>query len=189
MALPVDGFPDYVVETDGRIFSKKTNKYLKPGINSNGYLSVELFNNGESKRLLIHRIVAKAYIPNPNSFPQINHKDENRSNNDVSNLEWCTPKYNMNYGEGAKTRHLKIDYTKPIYKEVAIKNGKAVSRPVMQFTKTGEFVARFDSIADATRSLGVKYSHIADCANGKRTSSNGYVWKFEGRNDLSVYPF
>ena len=188
MGLPVIGFPDYVVEDDGRVFSKKTQKYLKQS-DCNGYRTVELFNNGRSKRILVHRIVAEAYIPNPDNLPQVNHKDENRANNTASNLEWCTAKYNMNYGIGAKTRHSKIDYSNPVFRENAIKNGKLVSVPVMQFSKCGAFIARFESVADATRSLGLKHSHISECASGKRPSANGYVWKYERSDDLSECQF
>lgn len=119
MAIPVQGYPDYLIGEDGRIWSKKTHKYLKPAYTKTGYASVELFNSSGSKRLLIHRLVARAFIPNPLNLPQVNHIDEDPRNNSVDNLEWCTAKYNMNYGNGAKTRHVNINYSKPIYKVVA----------------------------------------------------------------------
>lgn len=124
MALPVLNYPDYLVYEDGRIWSNKTNKFLKPAYTRAGYASVELFGYNGRKRFLIHRLVANVYIPNPNHYPQINHKDENPKNNHVNNLEWCTARYNMNYGEGAKRRHSNIDYTKPCFSENARKNGK-----------------------------------------------------------------
>ena len=105
MGLPVLDYPNYTVCEDGRIYSLLSNKYLKQSKNNSGYMTVELFNKNGSKRLLVHRVVAMAYIPNPFGFPQVNHKDENKLNNCVENLEWCTAKYNMNYGNGAKTRH------------------------------------------------------------------------------------
>lgn len=103
-------------------------KQLKPSKQSNGYLSVDLFKEKRRKHCLIHRLVAMAFIPNPENLPQINHKDENRTNNTVENLEWCSAKYNMNYGVGGKTRHSKIDYSKPCFAENARKNGAKRSK-------------------------------------------------------------
>ena len=189
MAIPVVGYEDYLIYPDGKVFSTKSNKFLKPNITPQGYKSVELFNNNGSKRLLIHRLVAQAFIPNSENLPQVNHKDENPSNNSMDNLEWCTAKYNMNYGNGAKTRHSKIDYSKPSYKENAIKNGKVVSIPVLQIDKYGNVINRFGSIKEATDSLGVKQSHISECCKGKRKTSYGFSWKYERSDDLSVYQY
>ena len=73
-------------------------KALKPNINQDGYCSVGLYKNGRCKTMLLHRIVAQAFLPNPSCLPQVNHKDENKQNNAVDNLEWCDAKYNCNYG-------------------------------------------------------------------------------------------
>lgn len=189
MAIPVYDYPNYLVDKAGRIYSIKSKKFIKPSITKYGYMSVELFNKNGSKRFLVHRLVAQAFIPNPNNYPQVNHIDENQSNNAVTNLEWCTAKYNMNYGNGAKTRHLKIDYTKPIFKEIARKNGKKVSIPVLQIDKTGNVINRFNSIKDAERNLGITNSHICECCKGKRKTSNGFVWKYERGNDLSLFQY
>ena len=136
------------------MYSLRSEKYLKPNMSKSGYLSVELFDeNGKSKRLLIHRLVAMAYIPNPENLPQVNHIDENPLNNAVSNLEWCTAKYNMNYGNGAKT--------------------------VLQYSRNGEFIARYNSAAEASRKTGANHSHIIECCNGKRYKTvNNFIWKF-----------
>jgi len=155
-----------------------------------GYCSVELFNKGKSKRFLIHRLVAQHFIPNPDNLPQVNHKDENPRNNCVDNLEWCTAKYNMNYGNGAKTRHLKIDYTKPIYRELAIKNSMAMRKPVLQFSRSGEFIKKYASSADASRAMGARStSHITECCkhNKRYKTAYGYKWEYERSDDLSVY--
>jgi hypothetical protein len=188
MGVPVKGYPDYLVFEDGRIFSKKSNKFLVPSSNQR-YQSVELHDNGKHERLLVHRIVATAFIPNPENYPQVNHKDENPLNNHVDNLEWCTAKYNMNYGEGAKTRHKKIDYSKPIFRKRAIENSMNLRKPILQFTKDGELVARYSSTADAMRTLGLKNAHITECARGKRQTAHGFVWKYERGNDLSAYQY
>ena len=164
MAIPVDGFPDYRVYPDGRIYSLIRHKVLKPSIDKGGYLSVELFNSEGSKRMLVHRIVAKAYIPNPMNLPQINHIDENKSNNAVDNLEWCTAKYNMRYGKAALTRHTKIDYATQKRKTVARQNGKSRSKPVLQI-KNGRIIARFESGKEASRKTGIDHGHIMAVAS------------------------
>lgn len=87
----------YVIFSDGRVWSKYTNKFLKQFV-VNGYLKVRIKN----KLVSVHRLVAEAFIPNPNNLPQVNHKDENKLNNDVSNLEWCDAKYNSSYGTRAE---------------------------------------------------------------------------------------
>ena len=157
-------------------------------MSKSGYLSVELFDeNGKSKRLLIHRLVAMAYIPNPENLPQVNHIDENPLNNAVSNLEWCTAKYNMNYGNGAKTRHSKIDYTTESRKTTARINGAKQSKTVLQYSRNGEFIARYNSAAEASRKMGANHSHILECCNGKRYKTvNDFIWKYERNDDLLV---
>ena len=96
----------YLVSDDGRVFSVLSNRIIKQQLNNTGYYRVELNINGVVKRLLVHRIVAKAFIPNPNNYEYVNHKDENHKNNHVDNLEWCTPKYNTNYGTCIQRRVL-----------------------------------------------------------------------------------
>lgn len=186
MGIPVPNYEDYLVYPDGTIFSLKTNKIMKHNTTKRGYKTVELFNKHGSKRLCVHRLVAQAYIPNPDNLPQVNHKDEDPSNNNVGNLEWCTAKYNMNYGNGAKTRHLKIDYSTPERKTLAIKNGKMACKPVLQYTLQGEFVRKHESIKMARLYLGVKNSHISECCKGKRKTSDGYMWKYERGDDISA---
>lgn len=88
----------YAVTEDGKVYSFRKRKFLKLAKNNRGYLFVNLSQNGKIRNHYIHRIVAQTLIPNPNNYPQVNHKDENPRNNHVSNLEWCTAKYNSNYG-------------------------------------------------------------------------------------------
>ena len=173
------------------MYSLRSEKYLKPNMNKNGYLTVELFDvNGKSKRLLIHRLVAMAYIPNPDDLPQINHIDENPLNNAVSNLEWCTAKYNMNYGNGAKTRHSKIDYTAESRKTTARINRSKRSKTVLQYSINGELIAKYNSAAEASRKTGANHSHIVECCNGKRYKTvNNFIWKYERNDDLLVSQF
>lgn len=92
------GFNGYQVSNIGRVRSLKTYKILKQTINNKGYKILGLSKRGKMSTFLVHRLVADAFIPNPNKLPCINHKDENPLNNCVSNLEWCDQKYNINYG-------------------------------------------------------------------------------------------
>ena len=176
----IEGYEGYFIYEDGRVFSTKSDKFLKHNISSCGYPSVELFNSEGSARKTIHRLVAEAFIPNPNNYPQINHIDENKLNPSVENLEWCTAKYNMNYGIGAKTRHSKIDYSTQARKD----NMRAVAmkrrRPVEQDDREGNLVAKYDSGMDAERALGIRYSvsRIIEVCRGKRKSAYNYIWRY-----------
>ena len=92
---PIKGYEGlYYITEDRKVYSSIQNKWLKPNNDTKGYPSVKL----QGKRKLIHRLVAESFIPNPDNLSQVNHKDENRENCHVDNLEWCTPKYNINYG-------------------------------------------------------------------------------------------
>lgn len=99
----IKGYPNYQISNLGRVWSKKRQIYLSPNKNQKGYLSVYLYAiNGKQKRELIHRLVALAFIDNPNNYPCVNHKDENKNNNTITNLEWCSYSYNSNYGACAE---------------------------------------------------------------------------------------
>ena len=181
MGIPVKGFPRYTVDESGVITNIQTGKTVRGRVNNNGYRIVELFyETGKSKQLLLHRIVAEAFIPNPEGFPIINHKDENPGNNHVSNLEWCTDKYNIHYGTCQERRAKSMEhfYKSEKIKDQARENGKAVSRPVVQMTKSGEIVATFPSIIAASRSLDKGGSQVCEVCKGKRKSAGGFVWAY-----------
>ena len=103
---------DRYVKCDYERYRLHKGKVLSPGKDKDGYLFVVLSCNGKHKTIAVHRLVAQTFIPNPDDLPQVNHRDENPSNDNVDNLEWCDAKYNMNYG----TRNIRI-------RETAIKNG------------------------------------------------------------------
>ena len=94
----IKDFPNYLISDKGEVYSLYTNKYLSSKITEYGYLVVNLTHNGINKSKRVHRLVAEAFIPNPDNLPEINHKDENKLNNNVDNLEWCNRTYNNNYG-------------------------------------------------------------------------------------------
>lgn len=113
----------YAVSTYGNVMSLRSKKILKP-LNSHGYDRVVLSFKGKIERCLVHRLVAQAFIPNPDGLPQINHKDENKKNNFVDNLEWCTPLYNTRYGTGIE-RQSKARIGVPLTEERKLNISKA----------------------------------------------------------------
>lgn len=135
-----------------------------------GYLQVKLHKNGKGECKLIHKIVAEHFIDNPNNLPFVNHKDENKQNNCSNNLEWCTQKYNTNYGTANARRVASRDYFVLAQK---------LSKPICMYSKQGEFIKRFCSAIGASRETGINKGNLTECANGKRKSAGGYIWKYE----------
>ena len=165
---PIKGYEGlYEVSDYGRVKSLKFGKerILKPRRDKDGYLFVTLYKNGDHKTCKVHRLVAQTFIPNPDNLPQVNHKDEDKENNSVQNLEWCDRKYNYNYG----TR----------IQRISEKN----SKPVLQYTKSGEFVKEWKSARDVQRNLGYFGTYISSCCLGKRKSAYGFIWKFKDSKD------
>ena len=153
----------YQVSDKGRVKSLKQGKekILKPERTHNGYLRVGLLKNRNRKMFMVHRLVGQAFLPNPNSLPQINHKDEDKTNNRVENLEWCDQKYNNIYGT-----HIQRVTEK-------------VSKTVLQFTKTGEIIKEWKSTHDIERILGYSKGNISSCCNKKLKLAYGFVWKYK----------
>lgn len=133
---------------------------LKQRKNNAGYMIVDLFKHNKRNQMLVHRLVAMAFIDNPHNYKIVNHKDENPFNNCVENLEWCTQKYNMNYG----TCPYRI--------------GKANSKKVIQLNKNGILVKEFPSIIEAERQTGISNGCICEVLHGKRKSAGGYIWEY-----------
>ena len=156
---PVVGYEGlYEVSNLGRVKSLKFGKerILKPQKDTSGYLCVTLCKNNNQCQFKVHRLVAEAFIPNPNNLPQINHKDECKTNNIVSNLEWCDRKYNVNYG----TRTEKC------------------SKKVYQYTLDGKFVKEWKSTAECGRN-GYNYGNVAACCRGKLKKYKNFIWKYK----------
>ena len=166
----IKDYPDYWVSTLGNIYSMKNGKEkeLKQGKGSRGYLQVSL----SSKTYSVHRLVAQAFIPNPDNLPQVNHKDESKENNCVSNLEWCTAEYNCNYAN----RNNKISETQ---KRSGIqRNNKYTSKEVYQYTLDGKFVNTYPSIREAVRQTGLDHSAISKVCRGKIKYTGGFIWSY-----------
>ena len=154
----VKGYEElYQVSTLGRVWSVRSQKCLKPQKGTDGRLYVNLYaKNGKQKKEKIHRLVDIAFIDNANGLPQVNHKDENPTNNSVDNLEWCDSKYNCNYG----TRN----------KRVSEKHGKKVY--CIELDKT------FESISEGAKAVGRKLSALSMCLNGNSKTCGGYHWRY-----------
>ena len=144
----------YGITTEGDVYSYKSKRFLKPVCEKNGYLRVNLYKDGKCKKYKVHRLVAMAYIPNPENLPQINHKDENKANNCLQNLEWCDAKYNSNYG----TRNEKF------------------KKPVLQYDLNGNFIKEWPSATDVGKEAN---DNICKCLKGKQKSAYGYIWKYK----------
>lgn len=146
-------------------------KILIPTIGKNGYKVVTLTKNGKQRKYYIHRLVAMAMIENPfpDKWVQVNHRDEDKMNNRVENLEWCSASYNTNYGTGPK-RRLDNRHTDGI--TLSIQCGRSYK---VLCVETGEV---FMSTRDVERKLGYDYSNIASCCRGNQKTSYGYHWKY-----------
>lgn len=139
----------------------------KFGDNGNGYKTVNLYKNNKSCMKYVHRLVASAFIPNPNKFPIINHKDEDKSNNRHDNLEWCTQKYNANYG--THTRRVKESY---------IANGN--NRPIDVYDMSGRFIKTYDCSNEVCKELDIKRRALYLSCQGVTKSCKGYRFAFHG---------
>lgn len=146
----------YEVSNLGRVRSlgnglthNKSMTYLRGG-NQDGYLIVILWKNGHGTNKRVHRLVAEAFIPNPDNLPQINHKNEDKADNRVENLEWCSAKYNCNYG----TRNARA--------------GKGISRPLYAYSEDGSLVGEYSSLRDASEHLGINLHTIGSAMHFKR---------------------
>lgn len=158
----------YLISDKGRVFSVRSNRLLKRQYQSNGYERTELNINGVSKKYFVHRLVAEAFLPNPNNYPIVNHKDENPKNNCVDNLEWCTAKYNSNYGTCKERRVANTDYKR------GADNPKSLK--VYQFDLQGNFIAEYGSCREAAKATGLLANKISETRSGKRKQHGGFYW-------------
>ena len=161
----IKGFPNYYVTEDGHIWSGWCGRYISEILTENGYRRVVLSKNNKSHNFLVHRLVAEAFIPNPENKPCVNHKDLNRENNCVKNLEWVTYKENNNYADHGS------------------KNGAAHRKRVGQYhPKTIELIAIYDSLKEAAAAVKGQQTNIGACCNNKPhyNTAYGFVWRFIG---------
>jgi hypothetical protein len=164
--LPVPGYENYLVSNNGVVVStirhsKRCFEVLPQRTEKQGYKNVTLHKDGKNHTLKVHRLVAMAFIPNPNNYPQVNHKDEDKANNCVENLEWCTAKYNSNYGTRVE-RHKRL-----------------VGKKVRQIDpEIGICIETYFSMGEASEKTGIDRGSINNCCLGNRKSAGGYKWEY-----------
>ena len=152
----VPNFPNYRVTTNGEVFNQDGCK-LKPDTTNKGYHRVSLSNDNVShKRLSVHRLVAEAFIPNPNHLPQVNHINQDKTDNRVENLEWCTPLENLNHS-------------------AVIEKASVAKFTKIKCVTTGVV---YDSVKEAAETLNLHHSNIVACCNGRRTKCGGMKWEY-----------
>ena len=144
----------YMVSNWGRVKSLNYHrtgkeKILKGCDNGDSYLRVMLYKDGKGKKYRVNRLVAQAFISNPDNLPEVNHKDKVRTNNCVDNLEWCTTQYNIDY---------------------------SLSKAIIGINKVSGLILEFPSIAEAERQTGISKGNICSCLKGNYKSAGGYVW-------------
>lgn len=154
----LNGFKGYQISNTGIIKSLKSNKILKQRKDKDGYLIINLSNGSYRNTIRVHKLVAKTFLDNPNNFPCINHKDENKENNNVENLEWCSFAYNLNYNN------------------LRFRNGIKHSKSVIQFDTHKNKIQEFCSIKDAKKKTGI--NNIIACCKGKQKTAGGYIWEY-----------
>lgn len=192
---PVVGLEDYYeVSNFGRVRAIERiisvgngNRVVKPKIKNTyiskvGYPSVTLCVNKNSRCYSIHRLVAMAFIPNPENKPCIDHINTIKTDNRIENLRWCTHKENSNNEITLKRVIEKSKSKEAMRKSLETKreNGSNTApKYVYQFDKNGKFIKRYDSIMDASRQNGIRNSLISCCCRGEKLSSHGYIWSYE----------
>lgn len=154
----------YEISNLGKIRNKKTGRILKTSINNKGYERVIIYINKKPKCYYIHKIVANVFLENPNNFKEINHKDENKLNNCVNNLEWCSSKYNANYG----TRTKRI-----------LKSKEKNLKTIIQKNKQGNIIKIWKNILEIQEKTTYNKQCIYRCCIGKYKSYRNYIWEYE----------
>lgn len=150
-------FPNYTIDTTGNVLNKH-GKAIQPEVTNNGYLRVSLSNDKiKHKHLSVHRVVAETFVPNPNDLPQVNHINENKRDNSVSNLEWCSPVDNLNHSH------------------VIDKASKAKEHKIKCVTTN----TTYNSIKEAASELNLHHSNIVACCMGRRKKCGGLEWEYE----------
>ena len=151
-----------IVDVNGNI-RKYTGNTMKLELSKEGYWRVGLNYKGSKVKFLVHRLVAMAFIPNPNNLPEINHKNEIKNDNRVGNLEWCTSKYNSNYGS-AKYRNI-----------------EKIRKKVAKYSKCGKLIKEYDYMSQV-KFDGYDQGAVSKCCNGIWEHYKGYVWRFVGND-------
>ena len=139
----------YGITSCGKVWSYRRKKFLTPGVNRYGYLYVNLWKDGKVKTYSLHRLVAEAFIPNPEKLPQVDYIDGNKMHNFLNNLQWITNRDNVRKGR---------------------------NKPVLQYDLDGNFIREWECTSDVGREVS---GNICDCLKGRHKTACGYVWKYK----------
>lgn len=160
----VEGYEGrYKISEDGKVWSCINNKFLKLSKGSHGYLMVSLCYEDTVCSYLVHRLVAQAYVANPENKRTVNHIDGNKSNNYVDNLEWATYTENVRHAFGNKL----------------IVHTPRKTKKVLQYTLDGKLIAEYNSQNEACKSFGLKSGTLSPALNRYQNTAHGYIWKYK----------
>lgn len=173
-------FKKYSVSSLGRVRNDELMIIFSGGHDKDGYPKVCLTTKDKneisySKHIVVHRLVALAFIPNPDNLPQVNHKDEDKTNNCVENLEWCTAKYNSSYGN--RTKNMANSQRGQLRPSVrGSKNGR--SREIVQLTLDLKFIKSY-GCSSQTKEFGFNPTCVNDCCRKVQKTHKGYKWMYK----------
>lgn len=154
---------------------KTKEKILSKGKDSRGYYSVVLYKNKIKKDISVHRLVAMAFIPNPENKPTVNHIDGNKCNNNVENLEWCTYQENTQHAYRTGLNPILKGKDNPMYGRHAENHNH--SKPVEQYDLEGNFIKKWVNMREAEIALNIARGKVSACCNGNQKTAGGYIWK------------
>ena len=158
-----------VVDKNKKRIRTFKNKKIKQILRKDGYYFVNLSKNGKVKTAKVHRLIAETFLKNDVNYNIINHKDGNKINNNVTNLEWCTCSHNTKEA-------YRLGLRKPNILKEAL-NGR--SKPVLQYDTSKNFIKKWSCIKEASKKLKIKDSNISLVCKGKRKTAGGHIWKYE----------
>ena len=143
----------YAVTSCGKVWSYRSKRFLRPQADKDGYLRVQLCKDGQKKMCRIHRLVAEAYIPNPEGLPQVDHIDNIKTHNYLNNLQWITNRDNTRKGR---------------------------NKPILQYDLDGNFIREWKCAADVGKEASKNINH---CLKGRQKTACGYIWKYKNEED------
>ena len=154
-------------------FVKKKGKIIQLRKKKDGYVQVKLKKDGSQKLMSVHRLVAKAFIDNPNNYEIVNHKDNNPENNNEKNLEWCTQSYNIKYSYNQKRSK------SPKYWKGKLGINHCRAKQVNQYDLNFKYINTYGSIGEAERITGISHGNIISCCKGNYKTAGGYIWRYK----------
>ena len=168
----IDGYEGrYRISNKGNIYSYLSKKIMKPSLSSTGYLHIQLYGTNGSSVRLVHKLVAETFLQNPDNKPEVNHKDGNKANNKMENLEKKTKSENQIHA-------IKHGLRKSSPLEGVFGADNPNSKRILQYNLNGEFIKMWDSISQASKAIGCSESTLASCLHGRIKSCKGFMWKY-----------